>query len=246
MQIFPPDSGKTNSIKVIVRDLAIPLLIGGICFALRERLIHPWCAVEPTPCVFDSVNALDRIAFDQGSVRIDFWTNVLQNGFGGALFSVPLALAVVRKRRWMPALWDTLSFGVVTLWNFAAIEIVRMLVQRPRPLVFRGPMTDGANVHQYTSFYSGHTSFTALAGLTLYYYVVRITPERTGWHRVVLAIALFLPVMMGTMRVLAGRHFPTDVIAGAWFGWALAFVFERFRRHRDRLQNPVVAPRETL
>lgn len=224
---------KFDSIKVIVRDLAIPFAIGGILFLLRDRLIRTGCAVSPTPCLPETVNALDRVVFGFGSIRIDFWSNVFQNSLGAVFFSLPIVLALVRRLRPLPALWDTLNFGVVMLWNFATIEAVRSIVQRPRPLVFRSPLGDGANVHQYTSFYSGHTSFTALATLTLYYYAVRLSPGRTGWHRVVLALAILLPLAMGTLRVLAGRHYPTDVLGGAAFGWTLAFAFERYRRHRD-------------
>lgn len=234
-----------NPIKVIVRDLALPFAAGGILFLLRRQLIRTWCAADPTPCVIESVNALDRWVFSQGSIRVDYWSNVLQNSLAAVLFTLPVVLAAVRLRRWLPALWDTLTFGVVTLWNFAAIELVRTLAQRPRPLVFRSPMGDGMNVHQYTSFYSGHTSFTALATLTLYYYAVRLTPGRRGLHAAVLALALLLPAVMGTLRVLAGRHYPTDVIGGALIGWGIAVVFERYRRRRDSLQNSVVADPQT-
>lgn len=225
-------SAKTST-NLVVRDLGIPLVIGGLLLALRERLILKWCATTPTPCVPEAVNAFDRMVFQYGSIQADFSSNVFQNALIVILFFLPLLIAFFRRITWRQGVSDFFEFGALTAWNFALIEIVRSFVQRPRPLVYRSPLEDGANPNQYTSFYSGHTSFAALSTLTLYFYALRVAPEQKSLHRLLLVLALVLPAIMGSLRVWGGRHYPTDVIGGALFGWMLAVVYEKYRLKRS-------------
>ncbi|MBS1960530.1 MAG: phosphatase PAP2 family protein [Bdellovibrionales bacterium] len=182
------------------------------------------CAVTPSPCVIDSVNAFDRIAFRYGSITADFWSNVLQNTVGVILFLTPFLFAWRKKLQLIEAARDALYFAKITLWNGALIELVRTLVQRPRPLVFNNPMGDGANYHQYTSFYSGHTSFVALATLSLYFYFKRLEPR---FARAAYGAFAGLTVLVAVLRVWGGRHYPTDVIGGAFAGYSIALFMQK-------------------
>src|SRR6185437_1761966 len=75
----------------------------------------------------------------------------------------------------------------------------------------------GQNVSHYTSFYSGHTSFaSAMLALGLLILMVRAASRN--------AVAVFACLSSGLvfstalLRILAGRHFITDVLAGLIFG----------------------------
>jgi membrane-associated phospholipid phosphatase len=224
---FSPKSGRG------VVFLLLPLLLWGGFYAARPFFYHAWCAVSPTPCTYFSVNAFDRVVFQFNSMRADFWSNVVQNCIIVIAFSLPWFWNRAATRAWR----ESFFLLSATLWNLACLEITRTLVQRPRPLVFNSPFTDGANIHQYTSFYSGHTSFVALATLGLWFLAQRHFPgkvNRAIFPKLFFGFYLAASFLVGALRILGGRHFPTDVIAGFAVGsmiatliWRLFFIESR-------------------
>jgi membrane-associated phospholipid phosphatase len=223
------------------RSLLAPVLLpAGIYlsfFLARPLWFKPWCATEPTPCTVDRVNALDRIAFGFQSVFADFLSNLLQNSVGVAAFALPWLLI---RRGVARSLSLNLALLSATAWNGVIVEIVRALVQRPRPLVFRSPTGDGANIHQYTSFYSGHTSFVALALLMT---CLSLQDHLDGGKkRGILVLAWFaypaLTLLTASLRVIGGRHYPSDTLAGFFFGslvgWA---VYQHVTRRNIFLES---------
>lgn len=204
-----------------LRSLTTPILVpAGLylgLFLARPLWFTPWCARDPSPCTMDQVNVLDRITFQYQSVLADFLSNLLQNSVGVAAFALPWLL--LRKSPWVPF---RLNLGLLsaTAWNGVLVEMVRALVQRPRPLVFRSPMGDGSNIHQYTSFYSGHTSFVALALFMTFLGIQDYAPEskkRTlRWTALIAYIGLTL--LTAALRVVGGRHYPSDTLGGFVLG----------------------------
>ena len=127
--------------------LLLGLILFSFLFFTRIYWYTPWCAVHPTPCIADHVNALDRIVFQFSNVRADFWSNIIQNFVGIIVFLAPWLLF-----SWKIATEETLITASISFWNLSCLEMVRVLVQRPRPLVFQSVFGDGANIHAYTSF----------------------------------------------------------------------------------------------
>lgn len=204
-------------------SLILGLMIWSFLFFTRIYWYKPWCAVDPSPCQIDTVNSLDRIVFQFSNVQADFWSNVSQNFIGIFVFAAPWFLFSRRS-----ALAENLYIACISFWNLAWLEIVRAAVQRPRPLVFNGVMSEGANIHQYTSFYSGHTSFVTLASLSFFFMMKRRYPGlgRTTLG-LLLMISLSISVLTGTLRVLGGRHYPTDVIFALIMGIILTLHFQK-------------------
>jgi membrane-associated phospholipid phosphatase len=199
-----------------IANALIPLGLGYALFLARPWIYQPWCSITPDRCTQSSVNRFDQLAFQWGSIQADFWSNVLQNSVGVLYFGLPLALAAFRLRSWNHSLHQLVIFIQVMLWNFFGLEGVRAIAQRPRPLVFAAPLSEGLNIHHYTSFYSGHTSFVALAttGIALY-----LAPKKWPW-----ALYLVATFTTGALRVVGGRHYPTDVLAGAILGTLIAWA----------------------
>ena len=204
-----------------LRSLILPVLLpAGLYLALfmaRPIWFRPWCASTPTPCTVDQVNALDRLSFGFQSVLADFLSNLLQNSVGVLAFVIPWI--VLRRVPWL-SLNLNLSLLSATAWNGVLVEVVRALVQRPRPLVFRSPLGDGANIHQYTSFYSGHTSFVALALLITCLSLKDFGPEEKKplYLRGAWLAYLGLTFLTAGLRVIGGRHYPTDTLGGFLLG----------------------------
>jgi len=203
--------------------LLLGLIIFTFLFFTRIYWYSPWCAVTPTPCVVSQVNVFDRIVFQFNSIRADFWSNVIQNVIGFIVFITPWLL-FSRKI----ALEETLYTASISFWNLACLEVVRALVQRPRPLVFQSILGDGANINSYTSFYSGHTSFVALATLSFYFIMKRRFKNISSLQKAILIFSYgLLTILTGTLRIIGGRHYPTDVIAAALIATLITIYFQR-------------------
>jgi len=131
-----------------------------------------------------------------------------------------LGLASRRGIGWTGAL--VVLTGVVT---FAADSLsfgVKDLAERPRPFVAH-PQIHPLYVVHSSSFPAGHAA-TAFAGATLLTYVApRLWP-----------LFATLAVAVGFSRIYVGVHYPTDVLAGAAIGLAVAGVAIVFLRVLDR------------
>jgi membrane-associated phospholipid phosphatase len=212
-----------DSTRKWIFTLLVGLVLWSFMYFTRVYWYSPWCSTQPTPCLSEQVNFLDRIVFQWSNVQADFWSNVIQNFAGLVVFIAPWAL--FRKS---VALEETLITASISFWNLAWMEIIRAVVQRPRPLVFHNVLGDGANIHQYTSFYSGHTSFVAIATLSFFFMMRRRYPQlSTTTRNGLLLNFLGLTILTGILRVLGGRHYPTDVLAGLLVGTALTLYFQR-------------------
>src|SRR5262249_42708323 len=101
--------------------------------------------------------------------------------------------------------------------------------------VYSNPALRGTDPSHYTSFYSGHTSFAALAGLSLF--LILLARGAPTWLIAIAAMSWQgLTIATGYFRVMAGRHFLTDVIAAAWIGSAAALVV--FLAHKLQRRSP--------
>ncbi|NDG84008.1 MAG: phosphatase PAP2 family protein [Proteobacteria bacterium] len=214
---------ETHALRRHFLGILIPgFLYPGLFFS-RPLWFHPRCAATPSPCTPDGLNGIDQIALSHHSVFADFCSNILQNSVGVAAFVLPWILI----RPWPKALRLNLTLLSITLWNAVSLEAVRALVQRPRPQVFAAPLSEGLNIHLYTSFYSGHTSFVALATGFTVLWLGSSRPESRILKGAALLLAVLLTAATGVLRVMGGRHFPTDVIAGALIGTGICILTYR-------------------
>lgn len=126
-----------------------------------------------------------------------------------ALAVVAAAAAFVLGRR-RAAIYLLVVRGVAVVLGFALKEGVR----RARP-VLAHPVAHAAGF----SFPSGHALGSASAYASLMLAVSARVPRPV---RVV--VAVLVPMVVATTRVLLGLHFPSDVVAGLVLGWAIALL----------------------
>jgi len=216
---------KTLTLRAQILLVLVPALIYLGLFLARPWWFHPWCSVQPTPCTLDSLSALERYSFSYRSVMADFISNLIQNGLG--LFAFIFPWVFISERTPETAFRLNLALLAGTAWNGVMLELVRGIIQRPRPLVYLNPMAEGTNIDQYTSFYSGHTSFVALA----LFFLVMISSTyniKPFWTRGRLTLLYLLgTALMASLRVIGGRHFLTDTLAGAAFGTLGAYLIHK-------------------
>jgi len=143
----------------------------------------------------------------------------IANRFGGGMNPAMVVVfflvagVVYRTRRWI-------AYGVAMALAGAAagvsVQIVKYTAGRTRPELWLGPFHHARAAA--TSFPSGHTvGAFALAGV-----LMLASPSRT-----MRIVAFLLALSVGVSRVLAFRHWTSDVLASAAIGMILAMVAVR-------------------
>jgi membrane-associated phospholipid phosphatase len=205
----------------------------------RSYVIHPKCAQNPQTCSKQSVSGIDRFLIGMEDSDADHYSYLTQNTSGALGLLVPLVWhtsSVLIGR--IPGLTALAYLGAdlvlvieTTTWNGFLTELSHLLSQRPRPFVYTDPAQRGTDTAHYTSFYSGHTSFTAAANAILFFILLA---RGAPWIILILSIALGEAFVLATayFRILAGRHFLTDVICGAIAGTLVAWMI--YRHHQSR------------
>ncbi len=157
------------------------------------------------------------LAWAEG-VQSDFTEDVIRllNRLGGGMNPVMvvafflIAGIAYRERRWVAY---AIAMAMAGLGAGILAQIVKHLVGRARPELWLGPMhyAPGSS----TSFPSGHTvGAFALAGVLMF-------SSRSATLR---AIAFLLAAGVGLSRILAFRHWPSDVTASAVIGLVTAWI----------------------
>jgi membrane-associated phospholipid phosphatase len=220
-------------------DWAVDLSIIGAATALwvvtpllGREVIRPVC-----PCSSSDLNGLDRYPVGRRSNLANQLSNVAQAG----ILAVPVVVdALDVNPSWRDYAADLVVLAEVVTVNGALNQMVKFAVRRPRPTVYDiepgNPERD--DPRNYLAFYSGHTSTAFAAGLA-YATTFALRHPDSPARGLVYGAAAVAGTGVGLLRVLAGQHFPTDVIAAGAVGGALGLVIPRLHRRTGGL---LVAP----
>jgi len=124
-----------------------------------------------------------------------------------------LAGVALRQRRWVGY---AVAMAVAGLAAGILGQLVKLIVGRSRPELWLGPFHHARAAA--SSFPSGHTvGAFALAGVLMF-----ASPSR-----VMRVMAFLLAAAVGLSRILAFRHWPSDVLASAAAGLLVAWIVTR-------------------
>jgi len=189
------------------------------------------------------INALDATTCDNWSPAVATLSDVLV----GTLIASPLLLALGEEVR-----ADAVTYGVMyaetLVWAVFAPQIFKGTVQRTRPFVYgdEAPLEEQTAPDARRSFLSGHTTaaFASAVFFASVYGANHPDGASRGW---VWGGALAAATTVGLFRYEAGKHFPTDILAGAalgsLIGWGVPF-FHRAGREADGPQGSLGIGRE--
>ena len=126
-----------------------------------------------------------------------------------AIFVILLFFSAYEKKEKIKIFFVTFISAIIS--RFVLVEIIRIFYHRPRPFITH-------NVHQLItdsawSFPSGHAAFFFAMATAIYFY-------NKKW-----GIGFFIGAILITIsRVIAGVHYPSDIIGGMVVGILTACV----------------------
>jgi len=213
----------------------LPVTIGAslgivLPYAFADRLIKPRC-----PCNPQEVNSFDRGAIGNTNP----FAGSLSDATARAVIILPLVADAFDVGVSPPLMEDGAVFIQTLAVNGALVTAAKYSVQRPLPRTYAGDPNLIAKPAGYRSFYSGHTSlvFAALSATAM---TIRLRHGEKTWPWIVTAV---VGASVAIERVADGRHFPTDVIAGAVMGTATGIAVPSLHeRRRSSARSWTVGP----
>ena len=166
-------------------------------------------------------------------------------GVAVAFAVVDPILSGVREKSVQTGLADAFMYAESISFTMAMTNIVKMAVRRPRPIAYidaaaHKGQEDYANssTDSALSFFSGHAAITATVSATATYLAFARAPHSARpW--ITLLAGAGLTTFVSIERVRAGRHFPTDVIAGGIAGAGIGLVVPHLHRTDDIKQRRI-------
>lgn len=184
---------------------------------LRSQSASAFCAPQCDPA---ALNWLDRGAAGRWSPA---WNRASDIGIASLLVAELGVLAAVDGVG--AGAQDAVVLAEAVIWANGLGALTNFAVRRPRPFTYgtAAPLADRTDGNAALSFFSGHTAVSFAATTTLFVTLRRLAP-RSPLPWIALAGFGLGAAFVGGSRVLAGHHFPTDVIAGAVVGTSLGFA----------------------
>lgn len=142
---------------------------------------------------------------------------------------------------------DTVIVAESVLVSNMLSTLTGLAVRRPRPYAYGTEASSSRRTEGEASlsFYSGHTANAFAAVLSTFQALHRLHP-RTATPWVFLGVGLAAASFVGMSRVLAGQHFPTDVIAGALVGSSVGILVPALHSPTSTVQAQLASDRILL
>lgn len=211
----------------------LPLLMGGGALSaaghLAESRLPGLTPAELATLTPARVPAFDRSAIGQQS-------EAFRQASDELLRAAALTPGLLFLGR--PARQKTLIIAVLAAETFLITEgltkTTKVILRRSRPFTYDPTIApeakQGNDARQ--SFPSGHTSVTASLSFFTAKVLHDLYPE-SPWRPLIWGGAALLPAITGYARYRAGRHFPTDIIAGYLLGGSVGILIPQWHKKKD-------------
>lgn len=188
---------------------------------------------------------IDRAAVNQTPSKSAGSLSSLGLGAVAAFAVIDPVLTGFREQNVQSGLVDAIMYSETAALTLALTNVVKMAVRRPRPQAYidaeahkDDPSWSNTSTDSALSFFSGHASMVgALGGTATYLAFARSKNPVRPW--LTLSLATALTTFVSVERVRAGKHFPTDVIAGAFAGAGIGVVVPHLHRTAEVQQRRV-------
>ena len=210
------------------------ILLGG---GLFTSILGTTLLGQQDPPTLAEINALDvndvwsfdRTATDNNSISANTVSDVLLY----TSFAIPTTLFLVKRARGEELKILTM-FAEMALINTGFTNIVKVSTSRLRPNTYNPLVSEEIKLRATSnrSFFSGHTSNAASFSFFTASVLNDLYPDWKAGKYVTWGAAITIPAVVAYTRVGAGKHFPSDVIAGYLFGAAVGIVIPKLHKSK--------------
>ena len=241
-----PTGRATFNVDPIADTAVIAVALG---FAGVLELINSTGEIRPQQ-ISKTFHRSQLIGIDRGAITAtpDKSAGPISNaGLGlAAVFAViDPVISGFRENSVQTGLVDAFLYAQTVSLTMAMTNMTKMAVRRPRPLAYvdaEAHINDANYSNSSTdstlSFFSGHAATTAAIGATATYLAFTRSPH-TARPWITLGISAVVTTVVSIERVRAGKHFPTDVIAGSVAGAGIGVIVPHLHRSEDVEQRRV-------
>lgn len=218
-----PSTAKKNTLLILGGAV-----LWGSFHTFRPKLYRLDCHLNPSSCLTESINVLDRSCLNFRIPNASFLSDHLQTValiFALLIPGLSLYFSKTFNKKTVTSYLVHLLQAIIL--NGILTETIRLIIQRPRPFLFNTPPPLDAFLlpMSYTSFVSGHTSFAAVCMGSVFFFIQPWKKTKSIGYTLFISLLINFPViMMGILRVGCHRHFVTDTIGGAISGWIAAYL----------------------
>ena len=213
--VQPGRAGAAGPVYRLVPEVDVPVIATAAGISLGWMLSSLMPPAHCAPLCDDSgLNALDR---PFAGTWEPSWARASDAGLGALLVGAYATLALAEGPG--NALNDTVVVAESWMVATALSVLTTAATRRPRPYVYgdAAPLEDRQLGDGALSFFSGHTASAFALAVSFAETVRRIDPD-SGLYWVALGVGLAGAAFVGTARIAAGKHFPSDVLVGALVG----------------------------
>jgi len=177
------------------------------------------------------INSFDRSATQQNSESARKLSDVFEFG----VFVLPAPFIFSKEMRKETKEIAVMYIETFTL-NLFSTTLVKLVTTRNRPFVYNPEVGINKKMvkNARMSMYSGHTSHTAAMSIFTAKVFSDFYPD-SQWKPVVWGTAIAIPTITGYLRYKAGKHYPTDVIAGAAMGGLIGFLIPQLHKVKSKM-----------
>lgn len=179
----------------------------------------------------NTINFFDRSATNYYSKKLSQISDILVI----SSISLPLSFLLIDETQ-----NDITSIGILYLETlsitYGITNFTKNFTQRYRPYAYNSnvPLAEKLDLDTKKSFFSGHSS-TAFASVIFFSTIYSEYTSDEKSKKLVWAGSLTLASSVGLLRYFSGKHFPTDIIAGAIVGGLIGYVVPRLHRNNSTL-----------
>lgn len=181
----------------------------------------------------NSINRFDRIATSYSSIRAKKASDVF---FYGAMAMPSVFVFSKRMRKDVKSI--ALIYGETMFLTVGITAIAKKAFLRSRPFVYNPDFDINLKLEKNAryAFFSGHASVVSASSFFTAKVFADYYPD-SKWKPVVWGAAATIPAITGYLRVRAGKHYPTDVIAGYAVGAVFGILIPQIHKRKKSNEN---------
>lgn len=218
------------------KDIALSIASAGL---FTTGMIAAYSVKEISAVQLNSLRATDVNAFDRPATQqwspASSTASYVTAAMSGAL---PLGLVIgqLANKKIRNGLTLSLMYAQTMGLNVGFTGMMKAAAQRRRPFLYNTNISTKEKLEQkgtQRSFFSQHTSIAFCSAVFLSKTFSDIYPS-SRWRYVIWPSSLLLASTTGIFRFTAGKHFPTDLLAGAALGALFGFFIPALHKTQQR------------